>query len=548
MVLNDNELGKCEEFASWVVWYPDLFLDMLAPETGGIKLHMDQRVFLRGDTRFFSEHGCLPRGYGKTFLEFAGMVVICIRYPNMELALTAQTKENAAALLKDKYNEIIRYYPMLENEIVKTSFIKGDATIVFKNGSKIDALANAQSSKGQRRRRLNIEESNLMDNATFEDALEPVVEVGRTTCGRLAIINPEELNQQINYYTTPGFRGSDEYNRNLSMFRDMVDLNGKIVIGSNWMLGCWFGRGSSKSTILKKKEDMSPIAFDMNYGGNWVGSSTGALVNINQLMNCRTLSEPILFSMDDKDEFFIGVDVARSQKTTNNQSSVAVGKVIRGADGKIKEVQLANLIHISNTLNFSTQACIVKRIRKRYHARKAVVDGNGLGVGLTDELIKETYDPLTGETYPAWKAMNTDAKPESDQYDECMFDLKAQSYQTQIISNFMDVISSGKLRFLENRNGGDYAIKDDFDLESKVMPFVQEELFFQEVGNLKLIQNGKNLSVEKVVSRFDKDRFSATAYLLFYIFKIEEKDTKKNTDMKSYTEKLRRLNRRPKMY
>ena len=207
-----------------------------------------------------------------------------------------------------------------------------------------------------------------------------------------------------------------------------------------------------------------------------------------------------------------------------------------------------NLIHISNTLNFSTQACIVKRIRKRYHARKAVVDGNGLGVGLTDELIKETYDPLTGETYPAWKAMNTDAKPESDQYDECMFDLKAQSYQTQIISNFMDVISSGKLRFLENRNGGDYAIKDDFDLESKVMPFVQEELFFQEVGNLKLVQNGKNLSVEKVVSRFDKDRFSATAYLLFYIFKIEEKDTKKNTDMKSYTEKLRRLNRRPKMY
>ena len=53
--------------------------------------------------------------------------------------------------------------------------------------------------KAQRRKRISIEESNLMDNVIFEDALEPVVEVGRTTCGKLAIVNPEELNQQINF-------------------------------------------------------------------------------------------------------------------------------------------------------------------------------------------------------------------------------------------------------------------------------------------------------------------------------------------------------------
>ena len=112
---------------------------------------------MRAGTRFFSEHGCFNRGYGKTFLEFANMVIVCIRYPNIELALTAQTKENAAALLKDKYNELVRYYPMLAKEIVKTSFIKGDALIVFRNGARIDALANAQTSKGQRRKRISIE-------------------------------------------------------------------------------------------------------------------------------------------------------------------------------------------------------------------------------------------------------------------------------------------------------------------------------------------------------------------------------------------------------
>ena len=81
------------------------------------------------------------------------------------------------------------------------------------------------------------------------------------------------------------------------------------------------------------------------------------------------------------------------------------------------------------------------------------------------------------------------------------------------------------------------------------MPYVQEELFFQEVGNLKLVQNGKNLSVEKVVNKFDKDRFSATAYLLYFIIKVEETDSRKSdVDIKSFAKRLQALNRRPKMY
>jgi len=153
------------------------------------------------DTSSFVSNGFVSHN---TFLEVANMMLACIRYPNIELALTAQTKENAALLLWDKYNEIVRYYPMMKNEIAKTSFTKNEALIIFKNNVKIDSLSNLQNSKGQRRKRISMEESNLVDNVTFEDALEPIVEIGRTTCGKLAIVNPEELNQPINFYTTPG--------------------------------------------------------------------------------------------------------------------------------------------------------------------------------------------------------------------------------------------------------------------------------------------------------------------------------------------------------
>jgi ribonucleoside-diphosphate reductase alpha chain len=58
----EKNLSKYIEFASWLLFYPDLFLDLIKPKEGGINLHSDQRIFLRCATRFFSIYGCFPRG------------------------------------------------------------------------------------------------------------------------------------------------------------------------------------------------------------------------------------------------------------------------------------------------------------------------------------------------------------------------------------------------------------------------------------------------------------------------------------------------------
>lgn len=522
----ERNMDKYVEFASWILWYPDLFLDLIKPEEGGITLHADQRIFLRCALRFFSMYGCFPRGWGKTWDEVIAMVITAIRYPNIELSLTAQTKDNAAELLKDKIQEILRQYPMLSNEIFKTKFQKGDAEVSFKNGARIDVLANSQNSKGQRRKRINIEESALLDAATFDDALKPIVEVSRYTCGKLAIINPEELNQQIHFFTTPGWRGSDEYVRNIQMIRNMVDLKGEIVLGSDWKLGSWYGRGSSKSQILQKKKQMSPIAFDQNYGGRWTGSSDNALINVNRLMNSRTLTKAQLKTDDYSHEYYMGVDVARSQNTNNNQSSVVIGRVHRDENtNKIRTIDIVNVLNISNTINFTGQAIIIKKIKEAYNAKAVVCDGNGLGSGLIDELLKNTVDPVTQQTYECWDTINTDNKPETPNAEKCLYDLKAQSAQTRIITNFIDLVDAGKLRLLEKRDpSGNYK---NPDLE--LVPFVQTDLLFEEVNNLKIkyLSSGA-LSVEKVVSKLDKDRYSALVYMLWYITEFCNKP-KQNT-------------------
>jgi ribonucleoside-diphosphate reductase alpha chain len=513
----EDNLGKYVEFASWVIWYPDLFLDLLKPKEGGITLHSDQRIFLRCATRFFSVYGCFPRGWGKTWGEVAAMYVVAIRYPNIELSMTAQSKENAADLLSSKTTELLRQYPMLDNEIVKTQFRKGFAEVLFKNGSKIDILANAQTSKGQRRKRINIEESALLNNELFEDALKPIVEVPRYTCGKLSVVNPEELNQQVNFFTTPAFRGSDEWQRNLRMIRNMVDLKGDFVLGADWMLACWYGRGSTKSQILERKKTSSPIFFAQNFGGKWTGSSSNALVNINKLMDRRVLTSA-QFEAKANEEFYIAVDVARSQNTNNNQSSIVVGKVCRAPNNKITSIDIVNLFNISNALNFSAQAAIVKKTKRAFNARMVIVDGNGLGSGLVDELLKESYDPTTKESLGCFDTVNTDNAPEIDTAEKCLYDLKAQSAQTRIITTFIDMVDSGKLRLLEKRHENIFADIDDADYEREILPFLQTDILIEEISNLKIkyLNNG-GITVEKVVSKLNKDRFSALAYLLWYI-------------------------------
>lgn len=518
-------LYKYVELASWVNWYPDLFLDMITPESGGINLHMDQRIYLRSILRFASTYGVFPRGWGKTFDEVLAMFIVGIRFPDVELALTAQTKENAAELLKDKTLEIIKYYPMLENELVGgsiktgTSFQKNDAEVRFKSGARIDVLANAQSSKGQRRKRVNIEESALLNDTLFQDVLKPIPEVPRYTIGKLSVVNPEELNQQINFFTTSGFRGSDEFQRSVRMLNGMINLSGEIVLGSSWFLACWFGRGSTKSQILQKKREMSPIAFAQNYESKWVGSSDDSLVDINKLMNCRTLTVPMINYSRLDEEFYIGVDVARSQKSTNNQSSIAVGRVIRDKESdRITSIEIPNIMTVSNTLNFTAQACLVKKIKKNFLAKAVIADGNGLGAGLIDQLLKEAYDPVTGEYLGCWDTMNTDNQPEIKEAEKCLFDMKAQHLQSKVIADFIDSVEGGRLKLLEKKLDSDFTAKDRQNMDLCVLPYVQTDFLVEEIANLKLkhMSNGA-LSVEKVVKKMDKDRVSALQYLIFYI-------------------------------
>ena len=150
-----------------------------------------------------------------------------------------------------------------------------------------------------------------------------------------------------------------------------------------------------------------------------------------------------------------------------------------------------------------------------------------VGSGLVDELLKEQYDPTTGEKFPCWNTVNTDNKPENvKESDNCLFDIKAQGIQSKIISDFIDCIDSQKLSMLIHKKDSDFTMEEKEDVDSNILPFVQTDFLFEEIANLKLkiLSNGA-LTVEKSVKKMNKDRWSALAYVIYYIMEYENNIT-----------------------
>ena len=170
-------------------------------------------------------------------------------------------------------------------------------------------------------------------------------------------------------------------------------------------------------------------------------------------------------------------------------------------------------------MNFTAQACIIKKIKKRYNAQAVIMDGNGLGAGLIDECLKESFDPITNESLGCWDTINDDNMPElPDEAEKILYNLKAQSVQSKVVTNFIDMVDSEKLRLLCNKQLNDFTIAEQDDFDNEVAPFVQTDCLFEEVANLKLKQlPSGGVTIEKVVKKLDKDRVSALIYVLWYI-------------------------------
>lgn len=544
---NDNSniikkhLHKWTELCAFLRWMPDVFYDMIRPETGGIKLDLYQRVMMRVLSRFQNNYFCIPRGGSKTLTQIMVAYHTAVCHPNITIAITASTKESAVKIWKEKHDEILRFYPTMRDEIKSENFSKDAGRVEFANGAIIDNLANAQQSKGLRRRRGSLEESALIDKDLYEDAIEPIFNIPRTTA--TGDIDPTELNGQINRFSTSGYKNSDEYEKILTMVKEMGDLKGVYVFGSDWRIPIHFGR--QKISTINKARQGNVTRFKQNYLCEWIGASDGALINISKLIKARTIKLPELSCPKDKrgnlelNEYIIGVDVARSSSDSNNKSAIVVLKIIRNAQGIIRQIQLVNITCPPNGLNYKEQALIVKRIFYKYggnldinksRVKAVVIDANTIGQGLVEQLMEDTTDPETNDELGCWDTINTNDKPAVRNAPPLIYALKSQGINGDIIRTFIDYVESNKLKLLSSFNDMKDKIPKDMDRIEAEQPTLHTQFLIDEVSNLRLKKTQTTITVEQVVKKIDKDRYSALCYALYYISLFLEKSVAEELD------------------
>ena len=262
----------------------------------------------------------------------------------------------------------------------------------------------------------------------------------------------------------------------------------------------------------------------------WTGSSENSLVQLKDLEKCRVLTKAEMKAVKGDHKYIISVDVARSERKRTATTVIAIFKIIpRGNGTYIKH--LINVHTYKGNMHFEEQSIYIKELVEKFQASMVVIDGNGLGRGLLDYLVKE-------DKYPSYSVVNDDGTYEKYKLPNSLpliFNVMSNTKQTNasdIHNNFMTVIANHDLKMLVSENiiKEKTKIKDYEKLGEILLPHVETSLFVDEVMNLTYEAQGNKTKVKRVSKQMEKDRYSAVSYGLYYIYILERKNQRRKKE------------------
>ena len=532
--------------------YPDLFVDFMVRGTrtevkeGEFHFYFYQRVFLRCVMRHQYVYAVFPRAYSKSFLSVMALMIRCILYPRANLFVTSGGKEQAAGILKDKVNEICTLIPAFDREIDrrrgKTLEGKDYCKYVFKSGSTLDNIAARESSRGKRKHGGLVEECVGVDDQILREVIIPTMAISRR-CMDGTTQPDETLNKSQVFVTTAGYKGTFPYERLIGFLVRMVTQPERcIVIGGTWRLPVEVGL-QSKTFIQDQKDEgtFNEASFEREYESRWTGDVEDAYFNSEMFNRGRILKQPEYEASgrSSKNQYYIlSVDVGRKGCDT----VVCVFKVTPQPQGPSLK-SLVNIYTLTDE-HFGDQALALKQLYYKYNARRIVIDGNGLGIGLIDYMVKPSIDPESGDTLPdfgVYSGTQEDAAEEYKKYrtpdceENAIYILKANApINTEAHANTQVNLSSGKVKMLIDER--DAKIKllgtkvgQNMKPEERsiyLKPFTLTSILKEEMMNLREENEGTNIILKQANKGIKKDKFSAFEYGLYYI-KVEEDNKKK---------------------
>ena len=529
--------------------YPDIFVDDIKGPDCIFKFYTYQRVFLRIVMRHKWVYAVFPRAYSKSFLTMMSLMLKAILYPGTQAAVTTGGKEQAASITIAKIEEICRLIPALNNEINwargQSKKSKDNVKYIFKNGSTIDILAARESSRGQRRHCIVVEESILMDGDALNEIIIPTTNIDRLLLDGSK--HPEELvNKSQTFITTAGWKNSFPYDKLIDMLiNSIIDPDHYMVMGGTFETPVKEGLLDEDFVDkLKLEGTFNDSSFDREYRSVWSGDAENAYFSSEVFDKHRQLLQPEYehSGRSSKNAYYLlGIDVGRIGCTTE----VCVFKITPQPQGAAIK-SLVN-IYTYDAEDFEQQAIKIKKLFYKYKCRVAAIDANGLGVGFIDFMTKAQIDPETGDELPPFGVEGGTFDEVHEQYKkikgdniekDAMYLIKANApINTEAHAYVQTQLSSGKIKLLIDEREASTKLMStkvgqNMTPEQRaeyLMPFVQTSILKDQMLNLIESNEGVNIILKQNNNSIKKDKFSAFEYGLYYAKLDEERKRKRKS-------------------
>lgn len=346
----------------------------------------------------------------------------------------------------------------------------------------------------------------------------------------------ETLNKSQLYITTAGYKGTFPYDKLIQTLVKMITEPGSaFILGGTYKIPVLTGQ-YEKTFVQDQKRDetFNEAAFGREYESRWSGTVENAFFNGETFDRSRVLQQPEYEASgrsSAQSYYVVSVDVGRK----GCDSVATIIKVTPQSFGSAYK-SIVN-IYTYRDEHFEDQAIKLKKLFYKYKARRLVIDGNGLGIGLIDYMIKKQIDPDTGDEIPDFGVFNDDEgyykKYKTDRTEiDALYIVKANAViNTEAHANVQTQLQAGKLKFLIDEKTAKNKLlatkvgqtMKDFARAEYLKPFTLTSILKEEMQNLREENEGVNIILKQANKGIKKDKFSSLEYGLYYIKQEEER-------------------------
>jgi len=540
---------KIMETVAWRAGYYRANPQRFVSEVLGIHLKLFQKILIWAMMHFNFAMYLAARGQGKTYLTALFCCVRCILFPGTKIVVSSGTLKQANEVLLKIQDDFMKRSPILCSEIEKCNIGQNDAVISFRNTSWIKTRTSSENSRSARANIIIVDEFRMVDESVLNTVLRKFLTSPRQPkyLEKPEYRHLQERNKEI-YMSSAYFKSSWAYKKAQSYTLSFFDDKKKYFIcGLPYQV-------SVKEGLLSKEQiedEMSELDFNelvqsMEMECLWFGDTDGSLFNFDALAGRRKIRNaflPLEFYSDKFPMPKLGVSEKRILSV-----DVALMKSTKKKDNDAAAIYLNSLVQTNSTsyqsnfvmgetfegLTTDELGLIVMRYFYKYNCTDLVIDCNGLGLGVYDFIIKDQYDPDTGETYKALTCCN-----DKDMADRCkvkdakqvVWAVKATAkFNNEICVLLRNGIQNGKINFLVSEQNADDVLREykgysKLSLSEKVkmkVSYLQTTMAIYELVKLEHEVKDGNIKV-KEASGMRKDRYSSIAYSYWCACQLELK-------------------------